>query len=153
MQYGIAGIYYALQYANYLNLSEAEYQVFGRPYDLQILDVTKDLWLNVLHIHGGHGMFNLVADYPVQVVNWHDRESPPSLEAGIKRIKGAANGGIDRDVLHFDDPQASLDQARDAFNRTHGRRWIMGTGCVSLVTTPRGNLHKLRALAEELIAE
>ncbi len=151
-EYGIAGIFYAVQYANYLDLSEAEYQVFGRPYDLQILESVKDLWLNVLHLHGGHGMFNLVADYPVQVVNWHDRESPPPLEAGLKRIKGAASGGIDRNVLHADDPEVFLDQARDAFARTHGRRWIMGTGCVALITTPRGNLGKLRALADDLVA-
>ncbi len=148
--HGIDGIYYAVQHASYILLSEAEYQVFGRPYDLQVLQAANDLWLNILHLHGPHAMFGLVADYPVQVLNWHDRESAPALETGLKKIKGAASGGVDRDVLHQDDPAPALEQARDAFARTGGRRWILGTGCVTLVTTPMGNLRRLRALADHL---
>lgn len=147
---GISGLYYAVQHTNSLMMSEAEYQVFGRPYDLQILNAANDLWLNVLHIHGPHAMFGLVADYPVDVVNWHDRETPPSLESGLKRIRGAASGGVDRDVLHEDNPVPALDQARQAFAQTRGKRWILGTGCVMLVTTPTGNIVKLRALADQL---
>ncbi len=147
---GIAGIYYAVQQAAYTKMSEAEYEVFGRPYDLQILSAANDLWLNVLHLHGPNTMFDVLADYPVQVVNWHDRESVPKLVAGLKKIRGAASGGISRDVLHQDDPEPALEQARDAFTQVEGRRWIMGAGCVTLVTTPVGNVRKLRALADTL---
>ncbi|MBN1311260.1 MAG: uroporphyrinogen decarboxylase [Anaerolineae bacterium] len=147
---GIAGIYYAVQHASYLKMTEAEYQVFGRPYDLQILAAANELWLNALHVHGAHIMFNLLADYPVQFVNWHDREAPPDLETGLKKIKGAASGGISRDVLHNEDPEAALDQARDAMQQTEGHRWILGTGCVVLATTPVGNIRKVRTLADEL---
>jgi len=147
---GISGIYYAVQLANYDLLSEAEYEVFGRPYDLQILAAVNDLWLNMLHLHGAHGMFKRFADYPVQVLNWHDRESAPSLGDGLAQIKGAACGGVSRDILHSDSPSAALDQARDAHAQTEGKRWIMGVGCVTLVTTPVGNIRRFRALAEEL---
>lgn len=147
---GVAGVFYAVQHANYLIMSEAEYQVFGRPYDLQILATVKDMWFNMLHLHGPHSMFGLLADYPVQVVNWHDRESPPSLAVGLKRLKGAASGGVGRDVLHDENPELALEQARDALAQTGGRRWILGTGCVALVTTPVGNICKLRELAESL---
>ena len=147
---GIAGIFYAIQHATYQLISEAEYQVFGRPYDLQVLSAIGDLWLNVLHLHGANSMFQLVADYPMQIVNWHDRESPPSLAVGLKRIKGAASGGVDRDMLHQDDPAPALEQARDAFEQTQGRRWVLGTGCVILATTPVSNICKLRDLAEDL---
>jgi len=150
---GIAGIFYAVQHATYRLMSEAEYQVFGRPYDLQVLSAISDLWLNVLHLHGSHGMFHLISDYPVQIVNWHDRESRPSVAEGLRRIRGAALAGVDRDVLHMDDPELALEQARDAFEQSGGRRWMLGTGCVNLVTTPSGNIHKLRALAEELKPE
>ncbi len=149
-RHGIAGIFYAVQHANYLLISEAEYQVFGRPYDLQILSAVNDLWLNMLHLHAPHSMFNLLADYPVQIVNWHDRESPPNLATGLKKIRGAASGGVSRDTLHQDDPEEALAQARDAFTQTGGRRWILGTGCVIMTTTPIGNIRKLRALADEL---
>lgn len=147
---GIAGIFYAVQHAAYTKLSEAEYEVFGRPYDLQILGAASDLWLNILHLHGPHVMFDRLASYPVQVVNWHDRETPPDLTSGLKKIRGAASGGVDRNVLHSDNPDLALEQARDAFVKTQGRRWILGTGCVTLVTTPVGNIRKLRALAEEM---
>lgn len=147
---GIAGIYYAVQYATFQSLSEAEFAEFGRPYDLEILDVVKDLWLNVLHVHGSAIMFDQVADYPAAVVNWHDRETAPDLAAGLAKIKGAASGGVSRDDLHRDTPEPALEQARDAFRQTGGSRWILGTGCVTLVTTPVGNIRRLRELAETL---
>ncbi len=148
--HGIAGIFYAVQHANYLKMSEAEYQVFGKPYDKQVLAAVGELWLNILHLHGDHSMFQLVADYPVQVVNWHDRESPPNLREGLKKIKGAASGGVSREALHNEAPELALGQAQNAFSETRGRRWILGTGCVTWVTTPIGNIRRLRILAEEL---
>ncbi|MBE9508141.1 MAG: uroporphyrinogen decarboxylase, partial [Chloroflexi bacterium] len=76
---GIAGVFYAVQHAQYGLLSEEEYRTFGRSYDLQVLEAARGLWLNVLHLHGADVMFDLLADYPVQVVNWHDRETWPTL--------------------------------------------------------------------------
>jgi uroporphyrinogen decarboxylase len=148
---GISGVYFAVQHANYRAMSEAEYQVFGRPYDLQVLSAADGLWFNVLHQHGANCMFKLTADYPVKVINWHDRESAPDLKAGLKMFKGAASGGVDRDLLHEEDPSAALAQAREAFQQTGGRRWILGTGCVILATTPVGNIRKFRHLADELV--
>ena len=55
---GISGIFYALQWASYLNLSEIEYREFAMPYDLQIMNSVSDLWLNVLHLHGDNVMFS-----------------------------------------------------------------------------------------------
>lgn len=147
---GISGVYYAVQHANYNRMSEAEYQVFGRPYDLQVLSASNDLWLNVLHIHDPNGMFHLVADYPVQVINWHDRDSQPGLTAGLKKTKAAASGGVSQWALHDEDPSIALEQASEALEQTSGRRWILGTGCVMMVTTPVGNIRKLRDLADTL---
>nr|MBN1229816.1 uroporphyrinogen decarboxylase [Anaerolineae bacterium] len=148
---GISGVYFAVQHASYHVMSEAEYQVFGIPYDKQVLSAIDDLWLNVLHLHGPDSMFKLLSDYPVQVVNWHDRVSPPGLTTGLKKIKGAASGGVDRDALHKEDPAEFIEQARDAYQQTGGKRWILGTGCVALVTTPVGNIRRFRALADEFI--
>lgn len=147
---GIAGIYYAIQHASYLMISEPEYEVYGRPYDLQILSSVNDIWFNMLHLHGANSMFGLVADYPVQVLNWHDRASAPDLAAGLKKFKGAVCGGVDRDILHGEDRERLAEQAKDAHQQTGGKRWILGVGCVSYVTTPVGNLRALRSLADEL---
>jgi uroporphyrinogen decarboxylase len=147
---GIAGIYYAAQLATYGSFSKAEHLSFGRPFDIEILAAAADLWLNILHIHGTEIMFDSLADYPVHVVNWHDRETAPSLAQGIQQIKGAASGGVSRDALLDDDSRLAISQARDAFEETAGRRWILGTGCVAMVTTPVGNLRRLRQTADQL---
>lgn len=73
----MAGIYYAVQYASYTTMNEAEYREFGEPCDRRILERLAGTWFNMLHIHGRDGMFDLLADYPVQAINWHDQETPP----------------------------------------------------------------------------
>ncbi|MGC8875352.1 MAG: uroporphyrinogen decarboxylase family protein, partial [Chloroflexia bacterium] len=93
---GISGIFLAVQHATYELLSEEEYRTFGRPYDLRILEAARPFWFNVLHLHGNHVMFDLVADYPVQAINWHDRETPPTLREVRGRFPGALLGGIHR---------------------------------------------------------
>ena len=75
---GLAGIYYAVQMANYGDLSEAEYREFGEPYDRRILAAAGDLPFNLVHLHGADAMFDLVAAYPAPALNWHDREAGPA---------------------------------------------------------------------------
>lgn len=148
---GVAGIYYIVNQANYLKMSEAEYEVFGRPYDYQILAGTKaDLWLNVLHISGDHIMFDMVADYPLQVFNWNIQGQSAGLAAGLKRVKGAVCGGINYKDIHSDNPDNAIQQAKEAFQKSGGTRYILGAGSNLLVTTPEGNLRKLRNLIDTL---
>jgi uroporphyrinogen decarboxylase len=142
---GIAGVFYAVQHASYDLLSEEEYQAFGRPYDLRILEAAEDLWLNVLHLHGVEAMFDLVVDYPVQVLNWHDRESVISLGAGQRRFPGAVCGGLARwETVVCGTPQTVRAEAADALAQTGGARFILGTGCVVPVVAPEGNIQAAR---------
>jgi uroporphyrinogen decarboxylase len=140
---GAAGIFYAVQHATSSLLSEAEFAECGREYDLRILEATTDYWLNVMHIHGDNIYFDAVADYPVQVWNWHDRETGPSLTDGLAKIKGAACGGIARDsVMLCGQPEAVLRQVVEAIAQTNGRRYIVGTGCVTMIPTPEVNIRR-----------
>lgn len=137
---GAAGIFYAVQHATASLLSESEFTEFGREYDLRILEATKEYWLNVMHLHGDNVYFDAVADYPLQVWNWHDRETGPSLKDGLAKIKGAACGGIARDsVMLCGGPEAVRRQVADAIAQTNGRRYIIGTGCVTMIPTPEAN--------------
>jgi uroporphyrinogen decarboxylase len=138
---GAAGIFYAVQHATSNLLSEAEFREFGRAYDLRILEATQNYWLNVMHLHGDNLYFDAVADYPLQVWNWHDRETGPSLRDGLTRIKGAACGGIARDsVMLCGQPDDVLRQVADALVQTDARRYIVGTGCVTMIPTPEVNI-------------
>jgi uroporphyrinogen decarboxylase len=142
---GIAGIFYAQQYASYRLLSEAEFREFARPYDLRVLEAAGGLWLNVLHLHGDEIMFDQAADYPAHIVNWHDRETAPTLAEGLKKFKGAVCGGIGRmDPLVLGTPAEIAREAADALAQTGGRRFVLGTGCVTMTNTPWGNIRAVR---------
>ncbi len=144
---GIAGIFLAVQHARYPLLSRAEFHEFGRAYDLRILAAVDDLWCNMVHLHSSEVMFDLVADYPAQFLNWHDRETAVTLADGLAHIQGAASGGIDHWTLHQDSPDGLLAEAKDAVAQTNGRRLLLGTGCVIMVTTPTQNIRALREIS------
>jgi uroporphyrinogen decarboxylase len=145
------GIFYAVQAASYDQLSESEYLTFGKPFDLEILFESQDLWLNVLHIHGTNIMFDLVKDYPCQIINWHDRETSPSLKeaqifsdkitcGGLRRIETMVLGlreDIEKEIL-------------DAVEQTNGIRFILSTGCVLMLTTPQGNIESVREIVNSI---
>jgi len=147
---GIAGVFYAVQHAQYGLLAPEEYETFGRKYDLQVLEAASDLWLNVLHIHGDAIMFEQLSNYPVQVVNWHDRETPPTLPEGKRLFAGAVCGGIRRhETLALGAPEEVISEARDAIQSTSGRRFVLGTGCVVPIIAPHGNILAARRAVEE----
>jgi uroporphyrinogen decarboxylase len=147
---GVAGVFLALQHATYDLLSDAEYREFGRPYDLRILEAAQGLWFNVVHLHGEHVMFDLAAGYPAQVINWHDRETPPSLADALTCLPGALLGGLHRtETMLCGTPDAVRAEIRLALDATHGRRLIIGTGCVMWITTPVGNIRAAREAVED----
>jgi uroporphyrinogen decarboxylase len=147
---GIAGIFYAIQHANYQLFDRAAYAKFGEPYDRRILEAASDLWLNVLHLHGVEIMYELAETYPVQIVNWHDRETPPSLQEGKSRIGVAVCGGLQRwNSLVIGTPESVVAEALDAMKSTGGGRGhVLGTGCVVPIVSPRGNLLAARQAVE-----
>jgi uroporphyrinogen decarboxylase len=145
---GVSGIFYAVQHAQYGLLSEAEYNSFGRPYDLQALEPAQDLWLRLLHLHGMDVMFDLFTDYPINIINWHDRETTPSLSLAQKRFPGAVCGGVSRDTLTFGDPDQARSEALEALQATGGQRIIVSTGCVVPIIAPYGNLLAVRQSVE-----
>jgi uroporphyrinogen decarboxylase len=146
---GIAGIFYAVQHASYTLLTEDEYRAFGEAYDLKVLGEVQNLWCNMLHLHGNDVMFNLVSTYPVQVINWHDRDTEPSLIDAKKRFGGVLCGGLQReDTMVLGTPARVTAEATDAITETGGVRFILGTGCVLPTIAPRGNILAARQAVE-----
>jgi uroporphyrinogen decarboxylase len=149
MDTGIAGVFFAVQHGQYSLLSEDEYARFGRVFDLQVLQPAKDLWLNMLHIHGEDVMFDYFLDYPVQIVNWHDRETSPSLGEARRRYDGVLCGGLQRQAtMVLGTRQDVIDEAQDAISQTDGLRFILGTGCVTPTIAPFGNIMAARNAVE-----
>jgi uroporphyrinogen decarboxylase len=144
---GIGGIYYAVQHAAYPLLSRDEFARFGRPYDLRVLEAAGDLWCNMVHLHGKNVMFDLVADYPTPLLNWHDRDTGISLRDGLADYPGAASGGVSQWTIHHEGPAGLLAEVADARAQTGDRRLVLGTGCVIMTTTPLRNIRALREAA------
>ncbi|HEY45754.1 MAG: hypothetical protein AMJ88_00685 [Anaerolineae bacterium SM23_ 63] len=141
----IDGIFYAIQHASYEFFDRQSYARFGERYDHEILAVTEGLWLNVLHLHGKSLMFDLAAKYPIQVVNWHDRETWPELSEGKKRTVAAVCGGIGRETMVLGEPQSIVREAKGAIaSMNGGRGLILGTGCVVPVIAPHVNIQAAR---------
>jgi uroporphyrinogen decarboxylase len=147
---GIAGIFYAIQFGSYEYFSEQEYAQFGEPFDKRILDAAEGLWLNVLHLHGDNLIFDLARKYPVQVVNWHDRETEPDLAQGKSQVAGAVCGGLRRwDTMVLGDADTVKEEASDALRSLDGGRgMILGTGCVVPTLAPYGNFMAAREIVE-----
>jgi uroporphyrinogen decarboxylase len=145
---GIAGIFLAVQHASYQHLCDREYEEFGVPFDRKILEAAGSLWLNVLHLHGNQLMFDLLADYPVHILNWHDRETRPTLREGLGRVKGAVLGGLRQwETMLRGTPGDVQREAEEAMNQVGARRFVLGTGCVTPITTPWSNLRAARQAA------
>ena len=147
---GADGIFFATQLASREALSPDEYREFGVPFDREVLEAAAgSAEFVVLHLHGLRPMFDLAQRYPVQMVNWHDRETSPSLAEGRKLFSGAVLGGLNRSTTL---PQGTPDdvrrEVRDAIAQTGGLRVVVGAGCVVPVTTPEENLRAAREAVE-----
>lgn len=145
---GADGIFYATQYARATHLSQDEYREFCRPMDIKILEAAKHGTFNMFHLHGMHTYFDLVADYPVQALNWHDRETGPTLAEGKEKFAGLVFGGVSQHEIVEGTPEDVTKLAREAMASTNGRRMGLSTGCVVPTVAPWGNMRALRDVAE-----
>jgi uroporphyrinogen decarboxylase len=102
----------------------------------------------MLHLHGEEVHFELANDLPFQIVNWHDRESYPSLREAQALFRGVMCGGMRQDTLVYRDRVKVQEEATDALRQTGGRRFILGTGCVVPVIASHGNILAARNSVE-----
>ena len=141
---GADGFYFATQLAN-RGTPAATYARLGEPYDLRVLEALRARsWLLMLHLHGLEPSFDLADRYPVDIVSWEDRETPPSLSAALHQTTRCLMAGLSRGELFVRGAKADVaGQVQDAVAQTGGRRLIVAPGCV-LSTTSREPL--LRAI-------
>ena len=148
---GVDGIFLASQLGTYDKMSVAEYEEFGRPYDLAMLDAAKDLWFNIMHMHGNAPMFDLMEKYPVQAINWHDqivdvsladarKKSDKLLIGGVEELKVLGTATDEELKAHF---QAAMDQVPDG-------RLMLAPGCCVPLYVPEDRLAHAKAILESM---
>ena len=145
---GVDGIFYAVQHAQKQFMSFEEYKIFGLIFDRGTIEPAESLWCNMLHLHGQDVHFELAGGLPFQIVNWHDRETYPSLTEGQSRFKGIVCGGMRQDTLVYRDRTEVQGEAADAIQQTGGKRFLLGTGCVVPVIASHGNILAARKSVE-----
>jgi uroporphyrinogen decarboxylase len=147
---GIDGVFYAIQHAQAGILSPVEFDEFEYPLDAEILSHCQSFWLNIAHIHGLDIYFEKVSGLPVQVLNWHDQQTKPSLNDGKRGFGGIVCGGLRQwETLVNGSPKMVTQEAKRAIAATHGERFILGTGCVLPVTAPHANILAVRESVEK----
>ena len=134
---GAHGLFFASQCGTYQLLSQAEYQEFGEYYDRLVLEVAQEAKFNMLHAHGEDIMFDLMAAYPTQMMNWHDRLTAPALSEAQTRYEGLLVGGINEWHTLLNGPTEAIQaEVKEAIAQTNGRRLMIGPGCVIPGHTP-----------------
>ncbi len=127
---GADGIFFATAAASTQHLSVEAYEEFGRPYDLRVLDAVSGAELRILHVHGLDIMFDALTDYPVDVINWHDRRTAPTLAEARHRFSGCLAGGINElGALSSGTPDQVAGEVGEAVAQTGGLQHIVAAGC------------------------
>ena len=150
---GADGIFFATtHWASHNLLTDKEYQEFGRPYDLRVLDVAKDATFNILHVCQSQNMLRTLADYPVHALNWDTRDNTnPSLQEARTFTTLPLVGGVGRQTLLNGQPGDVVAEVRDALAQTEGRGLLLSPGCSISTRCPQANIHSLHeALSGEL---
>ena len=145
---GIDGIFFAIQHAQAGLLTGEEYMTFGLTHDVRTLEPANDLWCNLLHLHGHNVNFSLADTMKFPIVNWHDRETSPSLAEAQKYYQGVTCGGLRQDTLVYANQTEVQDEAWNAIQQTGGKRFILATGCVVPIIAPHGNIVATRNIVE-----
>ena len=154
LEAGAEGFFFATRMSTLEMLSREEHQRFAEPYDIRLIKSTSGkTFFSLFHIHGEEGeniFFREIAPYPVQVINWHDRQNWPALAEGKEIFPGAVMGGVDEcGALRQGPPSLICEHVRDAISQTQGRRLMIGAGCGLILDTPEKNLQAFRDAVEE----
>ena len=147
---GAAGIFLSLGGATDEVMTAEEYEIWGRPFDLKILEAVSDAPFNVLHIHGKRIHFDSLVDYPVSALNWSHCATPPALREGKMRSGRTVLGGIDEArASHVSAPEIG-EQVNSAICEVGTRGLIVTPGCSVPTDTRERSLREIKAAVERI---
>jgi len=141
-----------VDHADYAVLCEEEYATFGLPGDSAVMaNLPKSVWLKMAYLRGTSPMFKVAAQMGVNAIGWDDRGGEIDLQAAKSQWDGAIFGGLDPEKhLRGGTPSGIRDASREAQNLMGGRRFMVGCGAPSLMTTPQSHWRAARLSVEKL---
>lgn len=151
LEAGAGGIFLAFQGAHRNRLSSIEYEEWARPHDLRVLGAARQRSvLNILHLHGRNVMFEQLARYPGDALNWEPGDGNPTIDEATRLTNKALIVGVHHERVAAGSRQAAADGVRDAIRATRGRRIIVGPSCTIEPSTDPSILSAIAREAKEL---
>lgn len=151
LEAGASGLFFAIvRLARAGVLTEAEFDTFGRPYDLRVLEAVQGAPFNLLHICGPQVYFDQALAYPVHALNWASvGQGNPGIAAARARTDKALIGGVDEAGAIVRGTPAEVEaEASAALAASGGTKFLLAPGCGVAINTPEANLHVLRRAAD-----
>ena len=133
LERGADGIFFATTHtATALNFTREQYEEFGRPYDLEVLEAADRAFLNVLHVCKAKAYVKQLSDYPVQAIHWdtHEASNPSLADMGWATDGKALVGGLSQGP--FTQPgggETLAGQLAEAGRMMEGRPFIVSSTC------------------------
>jgi uroporphyrinogen decarboxylase len=150
LEAGAPGFFFATQMATTRLFGREEFVEFGRAYDLQVLEtLLGKSRVTMLHICGTELMFDLVADYPVHVLNWAARSSGTSLADARRLTHTPLAGGLSLGTLLSGTEQDVVAETESAIAEAGRQGFILAPDCVIKGPSPDANLAAARRAVEE----
>ncbi len=144
---GVDGFYFAPIGCEASFMPQDQYARMVRPSDLAVLGALRRAPLLILHIHGERQVyFDLLADYPCDVLSWEDRVAGPPLSQVRRSTARCLMGGIDHLAAPRSTPEQIVGQGREAMAQADGGLgggFILAPGCTFPPDTPEANLRAL----------
>lgn len=150
IQAGADGFFYAvLGLARNGFLTEEEYEKFGKPYDLLILEAAQGSSL-LMHTCGPESNPARFKDYPVHALHWADHaEGNPTLRESITwKNNKCLMGGVDEELFKEEDMTLVEKAAEKTIQSLKGVPFILAPGCGLPVGTKETALKRFRKVID-----
>jgi len=144
---GADGVFFAItKLAREGALTPAEFEEFGKPYDLRVLKAVASARFNILHLCGPRVHWENAVDYPVRALNWASvGQGNLSVAEAKKTTDLALIGGLDEvGVIQSGTPSEVEASARQALASAGSTKFLLAPGCCVEPDVPVENLKALR---------
>ncbi len=144
---GADGLFFAItKLAREGALTPAEFEEFGKPYDLRVLKAVEDAKFNILHLCGPRVHWKQAVDYPVRALNWASvGQGNLSVSEARASTDLALIGGVDEvKLIQTGTPSEVEAAARKAVELGGVRKFLLAPGCCVEPDAPVENLKALR---------
>lgn len=144
---GADGLFFAItKLAREGALTPAEFEEFGKPYDLRVLRAAGEARFQILHLCGARVHWKNALDYPVHALNWASvGQNNPSVTEARQTTGLALIGGVDEVRLIQTATPAEVEAAAARALEAGGTtKFLLAPGCCVEPDAPAANLHALR---------